>query len=208
MGKRKSYQDFDMLQRLRQGGSQREKAMRDFYLHERDAAISYLQKLGCDTEMAYDLFQDAVVQLLLAIEDGKFQAQSSLKTYLYAICKNIWYAKLRRQGVEQKYQDFTLNQSKDLHVTTPEAVMVDQSQQEQIHKLLSHLGEACQKVLTLWSLRYDMKEIADKLGYANDQIARNKKSRCLSRLKSNVADNPAIRSLVQELNDSKSAFNE
>ena len=194
-----------MLEQLRQGGSVREKAMRELYLHEYDAAVTYLRKLGCDGETACDLFQDAVIQLLLAVEEDKFQGKSSIRTYLYAIGKNLWYTRLRRQGVEQKYQDRLAQAPEPAHSPTPEALMLEKSQSQQIQALLSLLGEACQQVLSLWSLRYDMREIAAKLGYANDQIARNKKSKCLSRLKKIVAEHPSARNMVRELVDLESS---
>lgn len=199
MGKRKSYRDFDMLKQLRQGGAARERAMRQLYLAEAEGALQYLRKLGCDDEAAQDVFQDAVVELLIAIEEEKFQGQSSLKTYLFGIAKHLWFARLRRQGVEQRYQDRLMADPTPERPVTPEGLYLRQHQQEKIDGVLQQLGDACREVLTLWSLRYDMKEIATRMGYANDQIARNKKSRCLQRLKQLVSSNPAVRELVQEL---------
>ena len=202
MGKRKLFSDAELIEAIKQGGSVREQAMRQLYLSERDTALGYLAKLGAEEEKARDLFQDAVVSVMIAVEEEKFQGQSSLRTYLFAVCKNQWFAHLRRRNVEQRYRDGLSPAEERIVAETPEVRTIEHHQQAMISHLLEGVGKACKQVLSLWSLKYSMEEIAERMGYANGQIARNKKSKCLRKLKELVKEHPAIRSLVQEMIES------
>jgi len=51
----------------------------------------------------------------------------------------------------------------------------------------------CQRVLKMYYYeRLRMSEIARKMGYLNDQVAKNKKSSCLRKLKHHVLKNPLL----------------
>ena len=64
-------------------------------------------------------------------------------------------------------------------------------EKEAMLKLLSHLGEDCQKVLLYFYYeRIKMKEIANRMNFANDQVARNKKVKCLKKLASIMDKSP------------------
>ncbi len=199
MGKRDRFDDPQLVQAIAQGGPAREQAMRQLYQDHLPAGLRYLRKLGSDDEQSRDIFQDAVVQLMLTVEAGKFQGQSSLRTYLFAISKNLWYSRLRRQDVELRYREGLTPEEERVLAQTPEVRLMDSHQRDLVQAVLGQLGDACRQVLTLWSFKYDMREIAAQLGYANEQIARNKKSKCLRRLKEMVKQRPAVRSLVREL---------
>jgi RNA polymerase sigma factor (sigma-70 family) len=56
---------------------------------------SYIkQNLGSNQD-AEDIFQEAIIVLLQKVRQADFVLTSSLKTYLYAIAKNLWLKRLR-----------------------------------------------------------------------------------------------------------------
>jgi RNA polymerase sigma factor (sigma-70 family) len=56
---------------------------------------SYIkQNLGSNQD-AEDIFQEAIIVLLQKVRKTDFVLTSSLKTYLYAIAKNLWLKRLR-----------------------------------------------------------------------------------------------------------------
>src|SRR5688572_1200580 len=55
----------------------------------------YVRKNKGTAEDARDIFQEAVVILLNKIRLPGFELTASLKTYLYAISKNLWLKQLR-----------------------------------------------------------------------------------------------------------------
>ncbi len=203
MGKGNSYQDAPLIAALRRGGRAREQAMAELYRAEVEAMVSFIQRQGGDEETARDIFQDAVIQLLTAIESEVFAGQSSLRTYLFAIGKRMWYNRLRRQQTERRYQESLTPEELRVIEQTPEGSLMDQHQRELISGVLDQLGQTCREVLTLWSMKYAMKEIAERVGYANEQTARNKKSKCLRSLQELVRERPAVRDLVKELSSGR-----
>jgi len=199
MGQGSSYQDESLIDALRQGGKPREQAMAKLYRAEVGAMVTFIQRQGGDEETARDIFQDAVVQLLMAVESGTFGGQSSLRTYLFAIGKRMWYTRLRRLQTERKFQSTLTPEELRVVEQTPEGALIDQHQRELVQEVLDQVGDTCCMVLTLWSMKYPMKEIAEQVGYAKEQIARNKKSKCLKALQEIVRQRPDVRNLVREL---------
>ncbi len=62
--------------------------------------------------------------------------------------------------------------------------------------LMTNLKDKCKEVLKLWSLSYNMTEIAEKLAYTNTQVVMNKKNLCLRELRKQLADNPKLADLI------------
>src|SRR5688500_3933555 len=62
------------------------------YLYEHyfeDAATAIRLKGGTDEDAA-DIFQEAVLVLIEKIKSGKFREESSIKTFLIGIARNLW----------------------------------------------------------------------------------------------------------------------
>src|SRR4051812_5486762 len=57
-------------------------------------AAHIAQNFG-NTEDAEDIFQEAIIVLLQKIRQENFVLTSSLKTYLFAIARNLWLKRLR-----------------------------------------------------------------------------------------------------------------
>ncbi|MEO0900095.1 MAG: sigma-70 family RNA polymerase sigma factor [Bacteroidota bacterium] len=194
MAKRQS--DQDLIHGIKSGGKLCEEAMRVIYAQYVDEAVSYLTRRSFQEEEARDVVQDAVINLLMNIQQGKFQGNSSLKTYLFAISKNLWLRKLRRQGVEESYLD---KQDKDaVDTESPEVLVMGDQKKRDLQEIMGNLKEKCLEVLSLWSQKYAMKEIAEQLGYMNEQVVRNKKNHCMKELKELVRQNPEVRRTIQE----------
>ena len=54
-----------------------------------------IYQMGGNWEDAKDIFQDGLLELIRKSEDPGFQLTSSIKTLLYAVCKNLWKYKSR-----------------------------------------------------------------------------------------------------------------
>lgn len=197
MTKGYSYTDSELLEAIRKGGRSCDDAMEFLYREYVDQVIAFITQRSGSQEEAKDVFQDAVISLLVSIRQGKFEGKSSLKTYLYAISKNLWYRRFNRSLRSDDYK--ASNVPDDLDEVTPDEVLMTSNQRRHIGDVLDQLKDKCREVLILWAQKYSMKEIAEQLGYANDQVIRNKKNHCLNELKKLVKDNPQVRNLVQEL---------
>ena len=80
--------------------------MKDFeklyYLHKEEL-YRYLLGLTHDPEQAGDLMQETFLQAMLGI--GRFRQQSSVRTWLFAIGRNLWLKELRKHRETVEYDD-------------------------------------------------------------------------------------------------------
>ena len=199
MKQKAAYTDEALLAAIRAGGREREQAMAWLYRRHVEGMVRFITARNGSAEAARDVFQDAVISLLMAVEDGRFRGQSSLSTYLYAIGKNLWYRRFNRSLREESLDGQPLDVP-ELE-PGPDLRYMDQEVGQLMGELLGSLKAKCREVLGLWARKYAMKEIAAELGYANEQVVRNKKNQCLNELKERVRQHPSARQLVAELLD-------
>jgi RNA polymerase sigma factor (sigma-70 family) len=126
---------------------------------------------------ANDVLQDALIVLWERVRQGRFEARAKLSTFVYATAKNIWLRQLarrRREVATDMQPDF--NAAGD---PSPLEEMMETEAAQRIAGALSHLGEPCKSLLTLfyWE-EASMQEIAERLGFANAETAKSKKYQC------------------------------
>src|SRR5687767_7786745 len=84
--------DDQLLLQLKNGDSTSFKQLYKTYFPS--VALYVKQNMG-NTADAEDLFQEAILVLVQKVRQPEFALTSSLKTYLYAIAKNLWLKRLR-----------------------------------------------------------------------------------------------------------------
>jgi len=192
-----TYTDAGLISAIKAGGSACDAAIAFIYRKHLDAVLSFIMARNGSREEAKDIFQDAVLSLLMSVQEGKFEGKSSLSTYLHAISKNLWYRRFRRSITADEYKASLNTEEKELG--DPEYILVDQDTEQRLQELMEGLKDKCKEVLTFWAQKYSMKEIATALGYSNEQVVRNKKNHCMKELKEMVRKSPGVRSLIGEL---------
>jgi RNA polymerase sigma-70 factor (ECF subfamily) len=162
-----------------------------FYLEGKAAFVKWAEKyFQCRDVEAVDVYQDAVITLYENIAAGKYvyQDSSSIKTYLYAIGKNIFLKKL---SLEKKIQDRVvpaLSAQTDEDTEQKEALTVENElRYDAVMQAFSTLKEPCKSLLKYFYYQgLSMKEIAAKLNYKSEQVAKSQKVRCMKTLKSDA----------------------
>ncbi|MEO1448820.1 MAG: sigma-70 family RNA polymerase sigma factor [Bacteroidota bacterium] len=184
---------------IKRGGLSLEKVMRELYQSggSRTQILEFVQKRGGSRDDAEDVFQEGVRNLVLNIRADKFAGASSLEGYLFGICRNVWFKKLQKQKREAEILE-QYGQQEKAPIPDPEIVLVDQDRENKLLELLGKLGETCKEVLVLWQMHYNMKEIASRMGYASEGMARKKKHQCLKRLVALIEANPAWEAILEE----------
>lgn len=145
---------------------------------------------------AADVFQDGLVALFRKVRQADFQLTASLKTLLYAICRNLWLMKLRKRKREapitEVHQETVGIDAEAL------AFLENNDRNELLARGLQKLGEDCQRVLQLYYFeKCKMKSISEQMGYAGEQVAKNKKSRCMRKLREWVLNQPQAKEMMQ-----------
>lgn len=129
---------------------------------------------------AEDIFQDALVIFYEKTLDTEFALNCAVKTYIYAVVRNLWLKKIRDQKIKLKETNF------EEVVVIEEDLSKDLNEEKfvQIEKAIKLLGEKCQALLTqFYFYKKKMTLIAEELGYTNAANAKNQKYKCMQQLK-------------------------
>ena len=158
--------DSDIIEAIRDGGRQVEQAMQYLYnkTSMRMAVKRFVKNSKGNNEDAEDVFQDGIIALVKKIRSEAPDIHTNLRGYLFTTCKNIW---LKESGKKpEKLPIDNENEDRAENGKTPEDLLAGAEQKAIIAELMNQLKEACRNVLTLWSLNYSMKKIAEKTGYS------------------------------------------
>ena len=132
------------------------------------------------------LYQKTFIALYYNIKEEKLtELKSSIKTYLFAIGKNL----LREQfKAGSKFVDIMEVSHESDKIDNSIMDKYDQSNlKDVVNELLYKIGEPCKTVLELYYFhQYSMDSIAVELNYKTEQIAAKRKFICLKQLKTMV----------------------
>lgn len=130
---------------------------------------------------ATDTFQNGLLVLFNQIKSEKFQGKSSVKTYLFAICRNLWLKELSKKHHENSSLEELPTLVADANTGGEEINF--STKKLTLSYLLEQLDVSCQEVLTDFYFRgMSVKEISTKYALTNEDSAKNKKYRCMKKL--------------------------
>ena len=145
---------------------------------------------GGDSESAQDVFQDGLIVLYQKSKDPEFCLTCKIGTYLFAVCKRLWFKKFQQKYYQYELQfDFS---DEDQPVTDAlgdeqedvARFLENEQQYEVLQKAMKELGEPCGQVLKAFYIeKRSMQDIAAMHQYANIETAKVQKYKCLGRLK-------------------------
>jgi len=191
---KKSYSDEAIINGLRSGEN-----LIIEYFNERykEKVIKYVLSNKGNKQEAEDVYQDSFVKLFQIIMKKEFKLMKSLEMYFLTIYKNTWryYINLKsRHNHTDEFQEELLEEPLN---------SFDEYEQDQLHKLVwqqyKRLNEDCQTVLDMYYFkRRTMNEIAYEMSYKNEQIAKNKKCRCMDYLKEQIKNQVNYKLLIHE----------
>lgn len=129
---------------------------------------------------AEDIFQEALISIFRRLKKGELTIEHRFNTYLFAICKRIWFKRLKKP-------DFNVTSPDELALSSTEDELITKAMErtemyELFRTKLLQLGTDCQKVLQLHFVKKSFKEIAEALKYTGEEYARRKKYLCKNEL--------------------------
>ena len=177
-------EDQQLIAKIKDGD---EAGLVEVYQQYRSSFIQWAQgSYKVDEATAADVFQDAVVCLYRNIVKGKLESlTSALKTYLFAIGKNILRKKLQTQ-VALDSDDLWIVENLQAE---PIDHFAENDRQRFVARLMDTLGEPCKSILRYYYFKgFSMESIARAMDYKNENVVKTQKLRCLTTLKSLVRD--------------------
>ena len=187
-----NFSDEEIVKAIKSGGRGRQDVIRHLY-NQKDVKgkiIQFVQRNSGNFQDGQDMFHEGIIVIDRNIRQDKFKMESSVNGYLFSICRFLWMNQIRKQGKMTLTEDNS--RLDDVDEVTPETQLFDDEQKNVLRKLMSHLGERCQKILELWKLSYSMDEIASELGFSSPAMARKNKYRCQKSLMALVGQNPEL----------------
>ena len=150
----------------------------------------YVLKNNGSIDEAKDIFQEAFVSVWENVQDNKFVPKnaSALNGYLYTIAKNKWLNHLNsahyRKTKSYENNKYILNNKNTFEVNMFEDE--DDNKINEFVNAFNNLGDTCKRLLSVFY--YDNKSLRDisKLFNITEASARNKKYRCLEKLRTLV----------------------
>ncbi len=155
----------------------------------RRLVIGTLIKKGCSEEKANELYVDAIINFVKACGKPEFTVHN-FPSYMVGIARNLFFSWVTKH----KRDTPLINEVGSVEdYETPEIVLIREERKDALNQLLSKLDDICLKVLTLWSQKKKMEEIANQMQYKSEGMARKKKHQCLQKLYKIVDENPELR---------------
>lgn len=172
------------------------KALRSLYTSNYYKIESLVLKNNGNKEHAKDIYQEAFISVWNNIKNNSFipQNESALQGYLYQIAKNKWmdvlrsnqYRKTKSIPMEQVLQDKEENNTHEEEAAFGEKLELAMS-------AFKSLGSPCKDLLTKFYFeKKSLRDIAELL-QIEENTARNKKYRCMEKLREMVISQKTIK---------------
>ncbi len=169
----------------------RDQGMRHIYTQNYHVISDLIRKNSGTEADAADVFQDAIIVLFEKVSTGQLELNCSIRTYLYSVSRNLWLNKLRRK------KKMTINDTEMTKISiAPKSleILTNTEFEDSVMRLMDKLKEDCKKILTyVYFDQLKMEAIAELMSFANQQVARNKKAKCLKKLRSIVEASPQLK---------------
>lgn len=187
--------DEKLLADLRSGDkASYNRALKYIYSEHYDVIAAYVKKNNGSDEEAADIFQDAIIAFYEKVRLGQLELNCSIRTYIYSVSKNLWFNRLRVQKRLTKIDDKIV--AMPIEAESFKILAVTE-ENEMVMKLIDTLCVSCKQVLVDYYFnRLKMKEIATRMGFANEQVAKNKKAGCMKKLKNLVLNSSVIKRVL------------
>ena len=118
--------------------------------------------------------------------DHSFNISKDIESYIFGIAKNLYFTRLKKQSkMVELIDDHQLISAE----STPYLELLGKEKSKIYQTVLQQSTSSCRQVLILWSYGHRMGEIAEKLGYKSEIMARKKKHECIQKLIGLFKDN-------------------
>ena len=177
---------------------QNNKVIAEVYTRFFPSVRHFIYRNNGSIDDARDVFNDALVVLLNKAREDALDLNCSLKTYIYAICRNLWLKKINSDVVDQ------INYS-EIEDTLEGADLIEESffdfnkAQLLFQKHLVRLSPTCRKLVQHFLEGKSFNEITQLMNYKNESYARKRKYRCIKVLIKRIKKDPDYNAIYDEI---------
>ena len=168
-----------------------EQLFEHLYRQEREGFIRWSRRtFGCEEDEAVEVFQKSMIALYEKIDSGQLKnLSSSLKTYLYAIGRNLLLKSFRHQDrVKLMGDDWP-----EMEVEMAHLELEMTKEERQLKVAMNKLQAGCRKLLDMFYYHnFSFEAIADEMDYNTLDVVRTKKYKCLRQLRKFISNLPML----------------
>ena len=186
----KQYAADDILDGIR---NRKDEILQYVYRENYPAVKSFVLENKGDIQDAKDVFQEGIVLIFKKVTSGELTLNCSFRTYLFSICRLVWFRELEKRKYEKMdqkdlkgYMDLQL----DLNFNE-----IEQDKYRLYQKHLDFLEPDCRKILTLFYDGVPVRDITRVMGFTSESYTKKRKFQCKEKLVSSIMNDPKYKSL-------------
>lgn len=170
------------------------KVLRYLYESYYPLVRSFVCQHGGDVDESKDVFQESLVAIFRRLQQGELEITQSVKAYILATARNIWYKKAEYSGrMAEHHQEYhRLDQDDEPEGLFPST---DEDRYNLFQKHFIKLAQDCREILRLFYEKIGLDEIASRLGYKSGNYVKKRKFFCKEALVKSIKDDPAYESV-------------
>lgn len=169
-------------------------AIRSIYDNYYGLLENYILNNNGTREDAADIIQETIVAFIEIVERNKFRGEASVKSFLYAIARNLWLAEIRKR-TNSANRNRIFEKAKDSSEEPAIQQLVKREHYHLIQQLFDKMGAKCKQLLMLvYYENFSMSDVVRQMpDFQNEQLARNKKYKCMKHLQQMIDDDEYLR---------------
>lgn len=174
------------------------KILRTLYREFFPVAKSIVERNSGSHQDAEDVFQDSIVVLYQRAMQIQGEFKCSLRTFFYAVCKNIWNQRLDRKW-RMIYNDDMVSEPAEEY--EQDFYHVNEQRLEKLrlfHQHFSQLPCDCQNILQLFMGGIPLRDIAWLTGINSERYVKTRKYLCKNMLQKRIMEDPMYERILQE----------
>jgi RNA polymerase sigma factor (sigma-70 family) len=156
----------------------------------------YIKQNSGGDDDANDIFQEAIIVIYRKLKDKSLVLNCAFETYLYSVCKILWYKQLAKRKSNQNIAlDSTSIEIEDYDQDIAE--VAEKNEKYRLYqKHFQLLGKDCQKLMQLFLDNVSLKQIAQIMGYKSEKYAKKRKYKCKEYLVASIKQDPDFKNFV------------
>ena len=153
--------------------------------------ISYIKNNNGDQTDGMTMFHDAIVTFIKTVfTKPDYVITTHIHGYILGVARNLWMNELRKKA---KHKSDPIEYAAHTPSGNDHLTLIMKGERSKVLKaVLNQMAKNCKDVLLLWSAGYKMTEIAERLHYKSEGVARKKKSNCMKELYAFLGNHPHI----------------
>lgn len=130
---------------------------------------------------AEDIFQDTMIALVAKLRQDDFILEASVKTYIMAIAKNLWFKKLRSANRQTALTD---DHDQKFYEEISLAIEEERSYRDKLQHYLHKITEHCKGLIhDMFFRNKPIEQIQKDYGYSTIHNAQNQKHKCVEQIR-------------------------